>query len=224
MFKSIKTGLVIGAALLATSQMALADGKWGAMYEVSITNITRGQTFTPQLVTTHNRSVSLFTLGQPASEELALLAESGATGPATEALQSLGRAVGEVKTIDGLLKPGETTTVKVGARRSSRKLSIGAMLIPTNDTFVAANGVNLPRRGSSTYYLRAYDAGTEFNDQICANIPGPRCGGEASSAEADNDEGFVYVSNGFHDLGTELDPATYGWLNPVAKVVVKRVY
>ena len=39
-------------------------------YEVTITNVTRGQTFTPQLIVTHRRSVSLFTAGEPARAAL----------------------------------------------------------------------------------------------------------------------------------------------------------
>ncbi len=229
MFNSIKTGLILGTALLAASQVALADGgRWGAKYEVSITNLTLGQSFTPQLVTTHKGSVSLFTLGAPASEELGILAESGNPAPMGEALAAIGgNRVGDVQVNGALLTPGETATIEVGARRSTRRFSIAAMLIPTNDTFVGADGLALPRNGSRTYYLNAYDAGTEFNDQDCDRIPGPAsvCSGEAISAPADSDEGFVYVSNGFHELGGDtLSPAQYGWLNPVAKVVVKRIH
>lgn len=230
MLKGVKTGFFVGMTLMAASQVAVAGGKWQATYEVSITNITPGQTFTPQLVTTHSRQLALYTLGAPASDELATLAESGNTAPMTELLLSTGNLVGEAKTIGGLLGPGETATVQVKATRRTKRLSIGAMLIPTNDTFVGADSLNLPRWGSKTYYLQAFDAGTEFNDQNCANIPGPRCGGEPDSAPADTDEGFVHVSNGFHELGLSddegneiLGPATYSWLNPVAKVVVTRV-
>ena len=106
------------------------------------------------------------------------------------------------------------------------------MLIPTNDTFVALDSGVLPRRGSRTFFIQAYDAGTEENDQLCINSPGPRCGGEGVSPDPMlGDEGFVHVSNGFHDLGADdgngnerLQPFTYDWRNPVAKVVVKRVY
>lgn len=104
------------------------------------------------------------------------------------------------------------------------------MLIPTNDTFVSLNSVELPRFGQRTYVALAYDAGTEANDQNCANIPGPRCKGEGVSAPADSDEGFVHVSNGFHELGSAddpdneiLGPMPYDWNNPVAMVTVRRI-
>jgi hypothetical protein len=66
------------------------------------------------------------------------------------------------------------------------------------------------------------------NDQNCANIPGPRCGGEGTSpAPQPSDEGFVHVGNGFHDLGDApgvLAPAHYDWNNPVAIVTIRRVH
>jgi len=168
--------------------------------------------------------VSLFETGQPASDELADLAESGNTAPLADLLSTLGNNVGDVQTIGGLLAPGATATIRVGARRITGRISIAAMLIPTNDTFVAANAERLPRsRGSSTtFYLRAYDAGSEVNDQDCTNIPGPFCGGTGPSPVADDDEGFVHVSNGIH-VGGDLTPAIHTWSNPVAKVVITRV-
>ena len=96
------------------------------------------------------------------------------------------------------------------------------MLLPTNDSFVALNRVRLPRYGKATYFARGYDAGSEPNDEWCANIPGPVCGGAGASPEAGG-EGFVHVANGIHGIG-DLDAAVYDWRNPVAKVVIKAVY
>lgn len=215
------------------SSFALADkNRYELTYEVTITNITRGQTFTPQLVATHSRQVSLFEVGDLASEPLAILAEGGNTQPLSDWLISQGKDVGEVKTIPGLLGPGESVSTIITANPYRRSfISMAAMLIPTNDTFVAVNGIKLPLRGKKTRLLSAYDAGTEFNDQNCANIPGPRCGGEGVSEPSDSDEGYIYIGNGFHDLGTVdeegneiLKPSVYDWRNSVAKITVQRVY
>ena len=96
---------------------------------------------------------------------------------------------------------------------------------------VALNSVQLPFHGSRTYYAKAYDAGSEANDQSCATMPGPRCpDGVGPSDPADSDEGFVHIGNGFHELGDVdasgaevLGPAVYDWRNPVAKVTITRV-
>ncbi|MGH1487231.1 MAG: spondin domain-containing protein [Cellvibrionaceae bacterium] len=227
------TRFFIVALLSVVSTFAVADRYRQFTYEVTITNITRGQTFTPQLVVTHNRNVQLFELGQPSSSELEILAEDGNTQPLTDLLGSLGRKVGDVQTIAGLLEPGESisTTVKANPYRHP-VISVAAMLIPTNDTFMALDSLRLPYRGTKTRLLKAYDAGTELNDQNCANIPGPRCGGAGfSEGPNEGDEGYVYIGNGFHDLGNAddlgneiLGPLVYDWRNPVAKVTVQRVY
>ena len=106
------------------------------------------------------------------------------------------------------------------------------MLIPTNDSFIALDAIEPPQRGTATYVIPAYDSGTEYNDQSCQNMPGPRCpDGEGFSADRTDAEGFIHVSNGFHELGIEQDeegfdvlsPTTYDWRNPTAIVRVQRV-
>jgi Spondin_N len=187
-------------------------------YEISITNLTPGQTFTPQLLVAHPANISLFQIGEPASMELEILAEGGDTMPLTMAVEGV---VSDATTIGGLLEPGKTAVGTLFAEGSD-VVSMAAMLIPTNDTFVALNSMPLPESGSVTYYVKAYDAGTEENDQNCRNIPGPRCDGEGYNGDpAPGDEGFVHVSNGFHRLpGNTLRPNTYDWRNPVARVTV----
>jgi hypothetical protein len=225
--KSAALGLAL--ALVATG--ALADDKARAFYEVSITNITKGQTFTPQLIAIHSDNVALFELGAPATDELQVLAEDGGTGPLTALLQKQGQDVGAVTTIGALLRPGATAVAMLEAPAKMDYLSTAGMLIPTNDTFFAVNRYPLPQRGSVTVYAQAYDAGTEANDQNCANIPGPRCGGAGLSAGTNaGDEGFVHVGNGFHELGVGsgstgevLRPFQYDWRNPVAMIRIKRV-
>lgn len=225
-FRLLTASLLLGAAL-----PVLAEG--GRVYEVEITNITKGLVITPALVATHTGTVRLFDLGGEASPELEELAEGGATGPLADLLLDQGAAVGEVKTAgpDEVIPPGKTLTLEVRGRGPHRYFSVAAMLVPTNDTFMAVNGARLPRHGSRTVLSPGYDAGTEENDQNCATMPGPGCGGAGHSPDpADGDEGFIYIGNGFHDLGEFdaagnriLGPLTYDWRNPVARVKVRRV-
>lgn len=191
-------------------------------YEVAITNLTPGQSFTPQLVLTHPGNMQLFRIGNPARETLEILAEGGDTGPLSERVAP---AADEVKTLDGLLAPGATVTTTISADGTRRFLSVAAMMIPTNDTFMALNRAQLPRAGTATFMVPAYDAGSEANDQDCANIPGPTCGGVGYvGAPMAGDEGFVHISNGMHDLGGDtLSPVEYDWRNPVARITVRRM-
>lgn len=193
----------------------------GRMFEVTITNITRGQTFTPILVATHSPKIALFELGAPAGDGLASLAESGDTSLLASELASTGQVL-DAQTIPGLLAPGATATVRVRARGRFDRLSVAAMLIPTNDAFVALSSLDLPWTGGAvTRTLIAYDAGSEPNDELCANIPGPRCGGVGGSPGVGG-EGYVHVSNGMHGIG-DLSAAVYDWRNPVARITVRVV-
>ena len=224
----MKFRLTLMLTLFLAANLAAAEEMMH--YEVSITNITKGQAFTPRLAATHDASVSLFAFGQPAGAALELLAEAGDTGPLTELIMTVPSKVGHVMTDPGLLEPGKTTTFEISAQPNHNQLTFAAMLLPTTDTFVALVGMPLPLQGSVSYLALAYDAGTEANDQNCAHIPGPHCGGEAHSMASDMDEGFVYISNGFHDLGHMDDEGNeilgtklYDWHHSVAQITIKKV-
>ncbi|QQS52962.1 MAG: spondin domain-containing protein [Candidatus Competibacteraceae bacterium] len=188
-------------------------------YAVTITNLTRGSSFTPILVASHRPGVELFELGKAASDELAAMAEGGDTMPLEDMLRNSGRVVGTGHS-EGLLGPGQSVTVEVPAGNANR-ISLAAMILPTNDGFIALNGVEVPRFGSQTYRVPGYDAGSEPNDELCTSIPGPTCGGAGGSPEAGG-EGFVHVHAGIHGIG-DLSAADYDWRNPVATITVERV-
>ena len=196
-------------------------------YEVTITNITPGQTFTPQLVVTHRQDMQLFNLGEPASEELEILAEGGNTAPLTDAVANFAM---DVQTIPGLLEPGQSSSTTVIGHPSKGYISVAAMMIPTNDAFIGLNRMPLPRKGTATFMVPAYDAGTELNDQSCQNMPGPACGIPDAGYSPEPGEGYVHIGNGFHDLGDVdedgfdiLGPKTYDWRNSVARITVTRI-
>jgi hypothetical protein len=219
---------VFKKSLVAFCLLPFCGTAFAARWQVEITNVTPGQSFTPVLAVMHYPPLHLFELGTTASDGLAILAEAGDTAPLAMALEGHHRPharVGEIQTIDGLLGPGETRTFEVSGR-IGQNLSLAAMLVPTNDTFFAVDAVTLPVAGRVVVQALAYDAGSEANDQRCVNIPGPRCGGAgASPTPAPTDEGFVHVSNGFHVLGGDaLTPAHYDWNNPVAVVTLRRVF
>lgn len=183
--------------------------------------MTRGQSFTPILVATHKAGIHLFKEGAPASPELASLAEAGDTAPLTAALGA-NHDVLDITTIPGLLAPGQSVTVKVRTAEGFNHVSLGSMLIPTNDGFFALNGVRGPK-GKRTLSMEspAYDAGSEPNDELCAHIQGPVCGGEGGSPNAGG-EGFVHIHAGIHGIGS-LPASDRDWRNPVAEITIKRV-
>ena len=212
--------------LTATPVSADDDDDKSGTYAVTITNLTRGQSFTPILVSSHQNSVNIFQLGAPASDALATLAEGGDTAPLTALLVSSPK-VNEVVTGPGLLDPGKSITINISAGKDYKFLTLAAMLIPTNDAFFAVQGVRLPK-GNKTrvVYAPAYDAGSEPNDEVCANIPGPVCGGTGASPGVGG-EGFVHIHAGIHGIGgpapAGLVAADRDWRNPVARISIRRI-
>ena len=231
MFTILKklTGTAIAASLMLASSSALADGS--KVYEVTITNITNAIIFTPILVASHKKGLApLFELGSPASDGMTKIAESGDTAPLTAYLNANPDVV-EMGNSVGLLHPGASVTVMVSAEHGAKHISIASMMLPTNDGFIALNGVKAPKKGSVTYYSPGYDAGTEKNDEWCAYIPGPQCYeinggfmGMGSSPGVGNpgDEGYVHIHRGIHGIG-DLAADVYDWRNPVAKITITRV-
>lgn len=214
----------LGLALALTNSVSYAQESNTRTYVVTVTNIMAAGQFTPVLATTHNRRTSLFNLGSAPRPGLARLAETGDTSVLQNTLSNSSN-VGSVGTYtpegSPLTVAGATLEFTIESPVNSRYLSIASMILPTNDSFTALDTVSLPASGSATYYALGYDAGSEQNDELCANIPGPTCGGDGSFSGI-NGEGFVHVSRGIHGIG-DLDPSEYDWRNPVAKVVVTRV-
>ncbi len=209
-----------GALLLGTAGAASATE-----FEVTVTNLTRGQQFTPILVASHKAGVRLFELGSPASPQLKTLAEEGNVAPMTALL--LGSPnVRDVVNSGGLLDPGKSVTQRVSTLGSFDNVSVAAMLIPTNDGFFAVNDAEGPNgQEPITVFSPAYDAGTERNDETCASIPGPffiECGGPGGGGAPGGGEGYVHIHAGIHGIG-DLEPALRDWRNPVARITIRRV-
>jgi len=227
----------LAITVFATTPTFAAEFRNRGEYEVTVINLTRGQRFTPILVATHKQGVRLFELGSPASPQLRTLAEEGDTGP----LASLLSSMAEVKDVvtstppppaSNLIDPGESISLRVETSGAFDHVSLAAMLIPTNDAFVALNGVEGPRGNSElTLFAPAYDAGTEANDESCASIPGPgfiECNGDGGGAMIGGGEGYVHIHAGIHGAGgglptSNLNASLRDWRNPVAKITIRRI-
>ena len=188
-------------------------------YEVTVTNITKGMTFTPIMVATTRRGATFFDLGHAASDEVEIMAETGDIGPLAESLDAL-----DVSDSSFLpfLAPGQSVTQVVATNGRYPSVSIAAMLIPSNDTFVAVNGVRGPV-GNRTlkFTVQAYDSGTEVNDELCVSLPGPGCDGDPGPV-APPGEGYVYTATGIRGVG-DLDADALDFNNPVAEVTIRRI-
>lgn len=229
--------ITIGIGVRANRALAQDSGQF---FEVTVTNLTQGQRFTPILVATHKKGLKLFELGRAASPQLETLAEDGDTAPLTALLRGMPEVLDVTDSgsllPNGLLSPGESVTLSVRTRGAFDHISVAAMLIPTNDAFFAVNGVEGPE-GNKVMSLvsPAYDAGTERNDEICrpgdpkGSIPGPDCMTPPPSGLGTAENFVVHIHSGIHGVSggvptSNLNPATRDWRNPVARITIRRVH
>lgn len=219
--------LLIGSLLLVASAASatVRDYPHVRVYRVTITNLTRAQVFSPPVIASHRSSVRFFEIGAPASEELAAMAENGNGVPLATHLSSLPGVFEAISTMTPI-GPGATESFEIRSRSRFDRISVGGMLVNSNDAFFAIDARSLPRRRGQTRTLTAigYDAGSEFNGEDCAFIPGPACGTGSQERDPGEPEGYVYVSNGIHGLSPVMLPSSrYDWHNPVARVKVQRI-
>lgn len=215
---------ILFALLLGNT--ATAD-YYNPVYEVTITNLTKSSQFTPILAATHRPSIRYFEAGRPATPGLALMAEDGDVSLLADELTATGQVIDTANSADVLGPPpllfaGDSVTLRLKSSSRRARLSLAAMILPSNDSFMALNSVTLPRYGTRVYTAVGYDAGSEPNDELCANIPGPTCGGVGGSPD-EGGEGHVHVANGIQGIA-DVDAAAYDWRNPVARIEIRRIY
>jgi len=217
--KSTLTKIALSSALLLSSSLVASD------IEVKITNLTKGISFTPLLVSAHNASAKLFMGGTPASANLQAMAEGGDISGLVSDLNATNADIVQ-NPADGLLAAGATTTAELNTTIGNDYLSVVAMMLPTNDGFIGLNGIKIPTTaGTYRYTLNAYDAGTEANDELASHIPALATGSGATGINT-TAEGFVHIHRGnigdFDSAGgvSDLNAQTDRFLNPVASVVI----
>ena len=232
--KSITIAIVGIALNLLISETASSS----QTYQVTITNLTAGQPLTPPVLLTHTKRISIFGVGEPASEEIQAIAENGDPAPLLAALGSnaqVHEVVAGMAPIVPANDPGGTgfessLSFMITAQGSAKFLSFVSMLICTNDGFTGLSGVQLPKR-KLTLFSAGYDARTETNTEDFANMV-PPCQdliGVMSDDEGTGmtdptlaEDGVVIPHVGILG-GADLLPAVHGWTDPVVKIEIERV-
>lgn len=231
------TGIALLVLLLAllTASLGFAEGETTS-YEVTITNLTSGQPFTPPVIATHRPSTGMFTVGQPASFELKEIAENGNLAPMVMALENDKHVSNFVVAVAGdppPLLPGQSVTVSIDESLGGKYLSFASMLICTNDGFTGLDTVRLPQvvGETLTFTADAYDAGTEINTEDFADMvpPCPLLTGVPSddpgtgmSDPALAENGVIHHHDGIQGIA-DLDPEIHDWENPVVEIEITRV-
>ena len=226
--------------LLSTLVALSAMGASQVMAEdlsIKVTNLTSAIYFTPLLVAAHDSNNRLFMEGATASTSLQAMAEGGDIAALSTDVQALGANVVE-NPAEGLLAPGSSTSFTLDTNKTYDLLSLTAMLLPTNDGFVGVDSLELPtKKGTYTYYLNAYDAGTEANNEVINGggapgalgipvDPGSNSGSDGTGITNTTENSMIHIHRGaIGDTDptggvSDLDSTVHRWLNPVAKLVI----
>jgi len=221
-------------SVLASSSVIAQD------LDIELTNLTNGIHFTPILVAAHDTNTRLFMAGSAASANLQIMAEGGDISGLSSDVQAASGNVVE-NPVGGLMEPGASVNFNMMTNDSNTQLSLTAMLLPTNDGFVGIDSLDIPTvAGTYTFFLNAYDAGTEANNEIIngggaagvLGIPFDPGANEATGATGGTGVTTVESNTTVHihrgNLGdsevsggaSDLNNAVHRWLNPVVKLVI----
>lgn len=226
----IRLALTMGTATLA---LAAAGAAFADEYEITLTDLTTGQPFSPPVFVTHDSSVSLWKLGDAASNGIRQIAESGNRTPLVNSLTPLvGSSILSLATpLSSPLLPGQSVSAFVNADAAHPYFSSAWMLGKTNDTFSGQNSIDLfSLKGTETFDLVAYDAGTEVNTELASDMIA--FGGSGHVAE----NGVIHTSDGIrgidhfvNGLGVDVNgvrtdvPADWRFGEPVAQLTITAV-
>lgn len=218
--KILPLALAVASALVCTSVSADDYNDDLNTYHVTITNTTVHHVITPPAVIAHNGHFKLFKVTEAASPELAIMAESGNVSPLLTSLADNPYVSAVMSTLDQeppVILPGHSITVEIMAPKKTY-FTVAGMLATSNDAFTSATLKAPKKNRTSSAMAMTYDAGSEDNNELCIDIPGPPCGGTNATIEGDG-EGFVTIHNGIHGVG-DLVPADLDWRGPTAMVRV----
>ncbi len=198
-------------------------------YEVTTVNLTTGQPLSPLAVIAHAQSYSAFTIGEPASSGLELMAEGGDNSQLIEEAITNG-AFATVSGTGPVAPSGEDTlTFELTEQEAQTAVvSVTSMLVNTNDAFTLVSGSLSELAPGETMALNGltYDSGTEANSEASNTIPGPADSGVGFDAARDDIADQVTMHGGVITVDDGLESSvlneTHRWDNPVVRVFVTR--
>ena len=191
--------------------------------QVTVRNITAGQTITHPVVIVHTGLLTSLPEDAGTIDGLEILAESGVPSPFSTGVTVIpGVKSATVMARSGPIQAGAEAAVEDIAAAPGDYISVIGMLACTNDA-VAFGTAALSMYGSRLAMSSGavFDVGTENNDETSATVP---ClGGEGvSGADTDDGEGSVALHPGIGG-NASLGQNTHGWDGPAIQIVVTGV-
>lgn len=222
--RRITLGLLVVATAAFLIPSATGSGNNARTWRVTITNLTPpgpgapgSQPLSPPLIVIHSNRADVWSVGEITTHPVAAIAEDANNGPALSALPQL-RGVRDAFTgAGGPIPSGASRTYMVETSGHFDRLTVLTMLVNTNDGFTGLDSLHVRGHGA-THETNAYDAGSERNNEQSAYIPGPCCG---HPFVRDPEGALIRMHEGITGRG-DLDPALYGWSEPVARIQVER--
>ena len=223
---------IAGTADLSQETHGWTDNKTALLYlhgpikmdtldlQVTVRNITAGQTITHPVVIVHTGLLTTLPEDAGSIDGLEILAESGEPSPFSRGVTVVpGVKSATVMASSGPIPGGAEATVQNIAAAPGDYISVIGMLKCTNDA-VAFGTAALSMYGSTLAMSSGavFDVGTENNDETDATVP---ClGGESvSGAETDDGEGMTAIHPGI--VGdANLSQESHGWDGPAMHIVV----
>ena len=194
-------------------------------YQVDVVNLTNGQPASPIAIALHDLDMPMWAIGEPATDGLALLAESGDNSEFLAVTELLATA-----SADDPTPPGERVSVTISINdNAATALTVAAMLGNTNDAFTGLTAMDLSQLNVGevmTRFSLTYDAGTEANTESAMSVPGPAGGGEGPS-EGREAHDFVTMHPGVVSteggLSSSVLTADQRFDNPTLRISVMRM-
>jgi len=185
MLKKLAVG--IAAACVLSAPVSAKHFEKEFTYRVTVTNLTNRTFISKVAVATHERKFKAFELGVPNfAFGLEVLAETGFPDTLVDELDrrddvkqalQLSSGVnntpatmvsGDASAPNGGLKAGESFSIDIQGDYKNSSVSVFGMIAPSNDAFIAANSIPVPRHGKPVViFSPVYDAGTEANTEFC---------------------------------------------------------
>lgn len=206
----------------------MEDEKNNYSYNITLKNLSYNQPLSPAAVIVDSQPTDYWRLGEPASEALEMLAESGDNSAllATVDDQALYDEAGR-----DLVHPAasESWSFDFEAEEINAYLSLVSMLVNSNDAYTGIQQVDLSTLAVNdeiTLALMTYDSGTEANGELQGTIPGPADGGEGFNTMR-NDVDYVamhpgVVANVAEHPDSVLDQS-HRFDAPIAELVIQRM-
>jgi len=233
----LRTAMVTGA--IGTSMLLTGCGSSSShdstvdmrTYEISVSNVTPNQPFSPVAVILHTSGYQAWVDGEAASTALELLAEEGDNSSllsnASDHSAYLASDSGA-----GIIGPGNNESVQLEVdAQNGVSLSVVTMLVNTNDAYTGINAsslADLTSGESVSYRTPVWDAGTENNTEAAGTIPGPAdAGGEGFNAARSDSSDRVRFHSGVisnqDGLSGSVLTADHRFDNPAAIITITRL-